>query len=76
MNKELIKEIIRMFLENERDNYELISRLPIKKEGKEQCLEIVKNISFLEKHIEDYDECFEKICENLNKKEKKSSKNK
>ena len=76
MNKELIKEIIRMFLHNEKENYKLISELPIRKEAKEQSLQIMKSISFLEKHIEDYDESFEIICENLNKKDKKTSKSK
>ena len=61
---------------NEKENYKLISELPIRKEAKEQSLQIMKSISFLEKHIEDYDESFEIICENLNKKDKKTSKSK
>jgi len=76
MNKELIKEIIKMFLHNEKENYKLISGLQIRKEAKDKAKEMIECISFLEKHIEDYDDSFAIICENLNKKEKKTSKSK
>lgn len=76
MNKELIKEIIKMFLHNEKENYKIISELQIRKEAKDKATEMIECISFLEKHIEEYDDSFEIICENLNKKEKKTSKSK
>lgn len=76
MNKELIKEIIRMYLQNEKEGYKTISELPIGKEAKDEANMIIKTISFLEKHLDNYDLTFEIICENLNKKDKKTSKSK
>lgn len=76
MTKELIKEIIRMFLQNEKEDYRAISELPLKKEAKDKAKEMIESISFLEKHLDSYDLTFEIICENLNKKDKKTSKNK
>lgn len=76
MDKELIKEIIRMFLQNEKEDYRAISNLPIRKEAKDKAKEMIESISFLERHIDSYDLTFEIICENLNKKDKKTSKSK
>lgn len=76
MTKELIKEIIRMYLQNEKEDYKTILELPIGKEAKDEASMIIKTISFLEKHIDNYDLTFEIICENLNKKDKKTSKSK
>lgn len=76
MNKELIKEIIRMYLQNEKEDYKTISELPIRKEAKEKAIMMIKTISFLEEHLDNYDSTFEIICENLNKKDKKTSKSK
>lgn len=76
MDKELIKEIIKMFLQNEKEDYKAISNLPIRKEAKDKAKEMINSINFLERHLDSYDLTFEIICENLNKKEKKTSKTK
>lgn len=76
MNKELIKEIIRMFLQYEKEDYKAISELPLKKEAKDKAKEVIESISILERHLDVYDLAFEKICENLIKKEKNTSKSK
>ena len=76
MTKELIKEIIRMFLQYEKEDYKAISDLPLKKEAKDKAKEVIESISILERHLDIYDLAFEKICENLNKKDKKTSKSK
>lgn len=76
MDKELIKEIIKMFLQNEKEDYKAISNLPVRKEAKDKAKEMINSINFLERHLDSYDLTFEIICENLNKKEKKTSKTK
>lgn len=76
MDKELIKEIIKMFLQNEKEDYKAISNLPIRKEAKDKAKEMINSINLLERHLDSYDLTFEIICENLNKKEKKTSKTK
>ena len=74
MNKELIKEIIRMFLHNEKEIYEAIREISKNKEAKDKAKEVIASIECMTKHVEDYDSTIEIICENLNKKEKKTSK--
>lgn len=74
MNKELIKEIIKMFLYNEREVYEAIREISRNKEAKDKAKEVIASIECMTKHVEDYDSTIEIICENLNKKEKKTSK--
>lgn len=74
MNKELIKEIIKMFLNEEREVYALISEMSTKEESREKAKNYVSMIDFLRNHVEKYDSTIEIICENLNKKEKKTSK--
>lgn len=76
MSKELIKEIIKMFLHNEKEDYKTISELLIEKEAKDKANMMIKTINFLEEHLDNYDSTFEIICENLNKKDKKTSKSK
>lgn len=76
MNKEMIKEMIKMFLQNEIEAYKTISEMDLSKEVKDRAKDMITSIESLEKHIEAYDSTFEVICENLNKKEKKTSKNK
>lgn len=76
MNKELIKEIIRMYLQNEKEDYKAIFELPIRKEAKDKANMMITAINFLEEHLDNYDSTFEIICENLNKKDKKTSKSK
>ena len=74
MNKELIKEIIRMFLDEEKEVYKAIEEIMTKKETKEKAKHFIESIDFMKRHIDNYDSTIEIICENLNKKEKKSSK--
>ena len=74
MNKELIKEIIRMFLHNEKEVYEAIREISKNKEAKDRAKEVIASIDCMSKHVEDYDSTIEIICENLNKKDKKTSK--
>ncbi len=74
MDKELIKEIIKMFLNEEREVYALISEMSTREESREKAKNYVSMIDFLKNHIEKYDSTIEIICENLNKKEKKTSK--
>lgn len=76
MDKELIKEIIRMFLNEEREVYTLISEMSTKEESREKAKNYVSMIDFLSNHIEKYDSTIEIICENLNKKEKSTRKTK
>lgn len=71
MNKELIKEIIRMFLDEEREVYTLISEMSTKEKSREIAKDYVSMIDFLKNHIEKYDSTIEIICENLNKKSRK-----
>lgn len=76
MNKELIKEIIKMYLQNEKEVYKAISELTTRKETKEKSDNVLYGIECMLKHIDSYDSTLELICENLNKKEKKTSKTK
>lgn len=76
MNKELIKEIIRMFLNEEREVYVAISEMAYREESREKAKNYVSMLDFLKNHIEKYDNTIEIICENLNKKDKKTSKSK
>lgn len=76
MNKELIKEILKMFLQYEKEDYKAISELPLKKETIDKAKEVIESISILERHLDTYDLAFETICENLIKKDKKTSKSK
>lgn len=76
MNKELIKEIIKMFLDEEREVYALISEMATKEESREIAKDYVSMIDFLRNHVEKYDSTIEIICENVNKKEKSTRKTK
>lgn len=69
LDKELIKEIIIMFLQNEKDIYEAITEMAIKKEVKDIAKEDISLIDSLIKHSQtNYDNILEAICEELNKK--------
>lgn len=76
MNKELIKEIIRMFLNEEKEVYVAISEMASREESREKAKNYVSMLDFLKNHVEKYDYTIEIICENLNKKDKKTSKSK
>lgn len=76
MNKELMKDIIMMFLENEKENYKVLTGNNYH-EVREEAEKRIKFISILEKHLETgYEDILEIISENLNKNDKKSSKKK
>lgn len=72
MNKELIKEIIKMFLQDEKDVYKAIEEITPNKEAKDKAKNVIASIDCLMKHIEHYDSKLEIICENLNKKSRKT----
>lgn len=76
LDKELIKEIIKMFLDNEVETYKIILELNIRPEAKEECKKYIKIIDLLKEHLnENYDNILEAICNNLNKpKETKKQK--
>lgn len=77
MNKELMKDIIMMFLENEKENYKVLTGINNYHEVREESLKRVNFINILEKHLETgYEEILEIMSKNLNKNDKKSSKKK
>ena len=77
MNKELIKSIIMMFLENEKETYKVLTGNNNYHEVREEAEKRIKFINILEKHLETgYEDILEIISENLNKNDKKSSKKK
>lgn len=76
MNKEYLKEIIKMFLTNEKETYRIISDYKVKGVS-EKAKEYEDLIDSLIKHISStyYDNTLEIICSNLeNKNVKKSAK--
>lgn len=77
MNKELMKSVIMMFLENEKETYKVLTGLNVHYEVREESLKRVNFINILEKHLESgYEDILEIISKNLNKNDKKSSKKK
>lgn len=77
MNKELMKDIIMLFLENEKENYKVLTGLNVNHEVREESVKRVNFINILEKHLETgYEDILEILSKNLNKNDKKSSKKK
>lgn len=69
LDKELIKEIITMFLDNEAETYKIIKEMNVRPEVTEESNKRIKIINILKEHIaENYESILEAICEELNKK--------